>query len=352
MLNTPTLAETIPITEVFYGNGRQVFEQGIYVIATETNPVEMYPNYTNKKAYYEMLREHMTTEASSEQFISILVSRGICPSSGYSVGIESIEKIGSDFVLSANFTEPGWGCIVFWWITNPVALIPIGNLSDGEYSITLHIDSYVFSCRARSYFYLGTATWTTSFRVLDPASDPAPDLYVEATSVWWHECPLIAIGHVYSVYVNVTNQGTADAGSFNVSFSTYWEYSPEVPELWEKKTVTSLEQGVTESMQFDFSVMNYGNYTIVVMADCDTAVAELDEINNVKTEWVLATVLGDIDGDGDVDPFDYSRFRRAYGSRCSEPNYDFWCDFDRDCDVDAFDFAILRVNYGAHLPPF
>jgi len=187
----------------------------------------------------------------------------------------------------------------------------------------------------------------------------ALDLTVEATSLWWYDCPLVVIGRVYSVYVNVTNQGTADAGSFNVSFSTYWEYAPEVPESLEKKAVTSLGQGVTESMQFDFSAMNYGNYTIVVMADCDAAVAELDETNNVKTEWVLATVLGDIDGDGHSGPWDYARFRVAYGSRGppqkdpADPNYDIWCDFDRDGDVDAFDYAILRVNYGssAPLPP-
>lgn len=185
----------------------------------------------------------------------------------------------------------------------------------------------------------------------------APDLTIEATSLWWYDCSLIVIGRVYSVYVNVTNQGTADAGSFNVSFSTYWEYAPEVPESLEKKTVTSLEQGVTESMQFDFSAINYGNYTIVVMADCDTAVAELDETNNVKTEWVLATVLGDIDGDGDSDPFDFSKFRNAYGSKGPpqkdppDPNYDRDCDFDRDGDVDAFDYAIFRVNYGHWAPP-
>jgi len=163
MLNTPTLAETIPITEVFYGDGRQVFEQGIYVIATETNPVEMYPNYTNKKAYYKMLREHMTTEASTEQFISILVSRGICPSSGYGVGIESIEKIANEFVISANLTEPGWSCVVLWMITNPVALIPIGNLPVGEYSITLQVDQYVRHCPSGWYEHIGTETWTATF---------------------------------------------------------------------------------------------------------------------------------------------------------------------------------------------
>jgi hypothetical protein len=163
MFNTSTLAETIPITEVFYGDGHQVFEQGIYVIATETDPVEMYPDYTNKNAYYEMLKEHVTTETSVGVFISILVSQGICPSSGYGVGIESIERIANEFGISANFTEPGPSCIVFFWITNPVALIPIGSLPVGEYSITLQVDHYVHHCPSWWHEYIGTETWTATF---------------------------------------------------------------------------------------------------------------------------------------------------------------------------------------------
>jgi hypothetical protein len=173
MLNTPTLAETIPITEVFYGDGRQVFEQGIYVIATETNPVEIYPNYT-KSDFYKMIKEHVTTETSAGAFTSILISQGICPNSGYGGEINSIEKIDYAFVLSASFTQPGWDCVTLQIITNPIALIPLGNLPVGEYSITLNVDRYMLHCSSWTRVYLGTETWTATFIVVG-ASFPCPE---------------------------------------------------------------------------------------------------------------------------------------------------------------------------------
>ena len=162
MLNTPTLAETIPITEVFYGDGRQKFEQGIYVIATETNPVEIYPNYT-KSDFYKMIKEHVTTETSAGAFTSILISQGICPNSGYGGEINSIEKIDYAFVLGASFTQPGWDCVTLQIITNPIALIPLGNLPVGEYSITLNVDRYMLHCSSWTHVYLGTEIWTATF---------------------------------------------------------------------------------------------------------------------------------------------------------------------------------------------
>lgn len=144
MLNTPTLAETIPITEVFYDYAHPMFEQGIYVIATETNPVEMYPNYT-------YIKEHATTETSVGAFVSILVSQGIFSSSGYGLEILSIERIDYEFVLTAN---------VYFWrtfvpvFTNPIALIPIGDLPAGEYTINLYAQDV-------------WETWTASFNCLE-----------------------------------------------------------------------------------------------------------------------------------------------------------------------------------------
>ena len=70
-----------------------------------------------------------------------------------------------------------------------------------------------------------------------------------------------------------------------------------------------------------------------------------------KHLWITGTirvykVLGDVDGDGDVDPFDFAIFRLAYGSTTGDLNWNEWCDLDGDGDVDPFDFAIFRVNYG------
>ena len=156
MLNTSAvIAESIPTTEVFYGDGSQLFEGEIYVIATETNPVEMYQNYTIINYYYKMLKEHVTTEASTEDFISILVSRGRFSTGGYGLEIKSIEKMDYAFVLNASFTDPGPGAVT-QMLTNPIALIPIGNLPAGEYSITLYI--------YRGCHDFVEETWTATFK--------------------------------------------------------------------------------------------------------------------------------------------------------------------------------------------
>jgi len=72
------MAESIPTTEILYNwhSGYSFPTPGIYVIATETNPVIMLQNYTGS-AFYDMLKAHVITGASTKDFISILVSRGI-----------------------------------------------------------------------------------------------------------------------------------------------------------------------------------------------------------------------------------------------------------------------------------
>ncbi len=107
---------------------------------------------------------------------------------------------------------------------------------------------------------------------------PAPDLSVEGIVLpYISMVPLVYPTpdpeFAYKINATVTNEGTADAGSFNVSFSAYWE-GEETPEVSQKKIITSLEQGVTGTVKFEFSPENFGNYTIVVMADCDNDVVE------------------------------------------------------------------------------
>jgi hypothetical protein len=55
---------------------------------------------------------------------------------------------------------------------------------------------------------------------------------------------------------------------------------------------------------------------------------------------------GDIDGDGDVDWFDFGDFALAFGNSVGNSNYNVQCDFDLDGDVDWFDFGIFAENYG------
>ncbi len=178
---------------------------------------------------------------------------------------------------------------------------------------------------------------------------PAPDLSVEGIVLPYISLvPLIYPTpdpeFAYKINATVVNEGTADAGSFNVSFAVYLDET-EVPEYGLKKPVSGLAQGASETVWFDFSPENYGNYTLIIGADCDHDVAELDEANNVKMAWVKGTIRGDVDGDGDVDWVDFGDFALDYGKTFEHPPYPS-TDFDYDGDVDWYDFGTFAQNFG------
>ena len=60
----------------------------------------------------------------------------------------------------------------------------------------------------------------------------------------------------------------------------------------------------------------------------------------------LATLLGDFDGSGKVDGFDWAMFSLAYGSRPGWPNWLPEADFDNDEKIGPFDFAVFGLNFG------
>lgn len=60
----------------------------------------------------------------------------------------------------------------------------------------------------------------------------------------------------------------------------------------------------------------------------------------------VQSLLGDIDGDGDVDRYDFGIFSGAYGAMFGDPEYVVEADLDGDGDVDRYDFGIFAENYG------
>jgi len=78
---------------------------------------------------------------------------------------------------------------------------------------------------------------------------------------------------------------------------------------------------------------------------------DVNTLNNMTTTlWIKQ--CGDVDGDGDVDRYDFGAFAIAYGYHYGQLKYNVECDFNRDGKVDRYDFGDLAQNYGILLPPY
>jgi hypothetical protein len=136
-----------------YYCGVGLFEKGIHVSATTRNPLlreatagTMNTDITN--GYWQQIHDNVTDKASSEDFISIIISRGDYPTGGYEIKIRQFSWLESYPVklrFQTDFIDPDEGVVVTQALTNPLVLFPIGKLSPGEYQIEVHILQYILT---------------------------------------------------------------------------------------------------------------------------------------------------------------------------------------------------------------
>ena len=138
--------------EIVYdqAGGVGLFEEGIHVIATEGDPTasEVMAGYEILNDYWAMLKDSSTVNASSEDFVSVLISRGDFPTGGYLIQIKYWfwqQSYHTVFRFPVDFTDPGEGVPVTEAFTNPIALIPVGRLDPGLYVVRAHIDRFIMT---------------------------------------------------------------------------------------------------------------------------------------------------------------------------------------------------------------
>ena len=144
-------------------------------------------------------------------------------------------------------------------------------------------------------------------------------------------------GQIVNITVVARNEGT-ETETFNVTVKYFDRVigTKEVTNLPRLKTTTIVFSWNTTFVPTGF------NYEISARAE--PIAGETDKFDNTFIDGtVFVTVLGDIDGDGDVDPDDFAAFAGAYGT---SPPSNPWCDLDCDGDVDPDDFAIFSGNFG------
>ena len=151
-------------------------------------------------------------------------------------------------------------------------------------------------------------------------------------------------GEVVTITVKVRNNDNITATE---TFTVTAKYNNTIIGT---QQVTALAQGATSIRTFNWNTTGVtpGNYTISAVAS--TVSDELNTDNNIRSDGtVRIKMLGDCDGDGDVDYNDFIVLAGAYGSTIGQPAYRPEADFDQDGDVDYADFIVLAADYGKHL---
>ncbi|MFZ2071305.1 MAG: CARDB domain-containing protein, partial [Halobacteriota archaeon] len=86
------------------------------------------------------------------------------------------------------------------------------------------------------------------------------------------------------ITATIANIGTADAEAFNVSLSA------DGTEVAEVNVTSGLNAGTSTELSFEWTPAAAGTYELCVVADCDAAIVESDETNNVTCKDVEAVV--------------------------------------------------------------
>jgi len=113
--------------------------------------------------------------------------------------------------------------------------------------------------------------------------------------------------------------------------------------------VVALRSGHSTVIVFSWNTSNFAFGPYIISANASAVPGELPinlDDNTYTDGTVVVTILGDLDGDGDVDRYDFGTFASAFGSSEGDPNYMPEADLDSDGDVDRYDFSIFADNYG------
>ena len=129
-------------------SGVGLFEEGVYVIKTSKDPLTHLGTSSLPESIWSLMQQNITNQATSQDFISILISRGDKSTGGYGIAVESFDWLESypvKFRFAVNITDPGEGVAVTQAITNPLVLIPIGQLDPGEYQIEVNVVWFIYN---------------------------------------------------------------------------------------------------------------------------------------------------------------------------------------------------------------
>jgi len=153
------------------------------------------------------------------------------------------------------------------------------------------------------------------------------------------------VGQGYNLSINVMlfNYGN-NTENFNVTVHA----NTTVIGTFENITLTS-RNSTTITLTLNTTGLAYGNYTIWAYAE--PVPGETDTPDNTFTYGIITvTILGDVDGDFDVDIYDVVKITSIYGFNKNDPQFNPNSDLDDDGTITIYDVVRCTSHYGDTYP--
>jgi hypothetical protein len=156
---------------------------------------------------------------------------------------------------------------------------------------------------------------------------------------------VVYAGRIVTINVTAMNRGNMTTETFDVT--AYYDANPIGT------------QSITLGPWSNGTLIFYWNTSGLTPCDNFTISAYAHPVpyeinlgnNNFVDGWVMIKMLGDIDGDGDVDIYDVVATVNAYGSKPGDPNWNPDCDLAQPWDfINIFDIVTVCSMYGKSCP--
>ena len=143
-----------------------------------------------------------------------------------------------------------------------------------------------------------------------------------------------------SLFINVTLENQGDTPEiFNVTV-----YYDTIPIETQAMSLDNRESR-TLTIELNTTGIPFGEYTIKAVASL--VPDEIDTEDNTLIEgWVVITILGDLDGNFEVNILDIALVALAFGSKPADPNWNETADLDKNGIINIIDVAMVAKEYG------